>query len=127
METKSPVDSRTDFGDESPPCRAPLTRPRRPAPRVDLRAERAVTLARTGDVDLVVMDIAMPQMTGLAAAREICRGADHPFVLMLSMYDNAQYFFQALKAGASGYVLKSVVDQDLVTACWAATRGESFQ
>jgi len=43
------------------------------------------------------MDIAMPQMTGLAAAREICRGADHPFVLMLSMYDNEQYFFQALK------------------------------
>ena len=92
-----------------------------------MRAERAVTLARTGDVDLVVMDIAMPQMTGLAAARAICRGADHPFVLMLSMYDNAQYFFQALRAGASGYVLTSVVDQDLVTACWAAARGESFQ
>jgi len=86
----------------------------------------AVTLARAPDVDLVIMDIAMPRMTGLAAAREICRAKDHPYVLMLSMYDNEQYFFEALKAGASGYVLKSVVDEDLVAACWATMRGESF-
>jgi DNA-binding NarL/FixJ family response regulator len=42
------------------------------------------------------------------------------------MYDNDQYFFEALKAGASGYVLKSVADQDLVEACRAAMRGEPF-
>jgi DNA-binding NarL/FixJ family response regulator len=47
-------------------------------------------------------------------------------ILMLSMYDNEQYFFEALKAGASGYVLKSVADQDLVSACRGAVRGESF-
>jgi hypothetical protein len=47
-------------------------------------------------------------------------------ILMLSMYDNEQYFFEALKAGASGYVLKSVADQDLVEAGRAAMRGEPF-
>jgi DNA-binding NarL/FixJ family response regulator len=47
-------------------------------------------------------------------------------MLMLSMYDNEQYSFEALKAGASGYVLKSVADQDLVEACHAAVCGESF-
>jgi DNA-binding NarL/FixJ family response regulator len=86
----------------------------------------AVALARTADVDLVVMDVAMPRMTGLQAAREITRRDPHPYVLMLSMFDNEQYFFEALKAGASGYVLKSVVDHDVVRACHAAVRGESF-
>ena len=86
----------------------------------------AVALSRTADVDLVIMDVAMPRMTGLQAAREISRRPDHPCILMLSMYDNEQYFFESLTAGASGYVLKSVVDDDLVAACHAAVRGESF-
>jgi DNA-binding NarL/FixJ family response regulator len=86
----------------------------------------AVALARTVDVDLVVLDVAMPRMTGLQAAREISRRAAHPHILMLSIYDNEQYFFEALKAGASGYVLKSVADQDLIKACHAAVRGEPF-
>jgi DNA-binding NarL/FixJ family response regulator len=86
----------------------------------------AVALLRTTDVDLVVLDIAMPTMTGLQAAREISRRRDPPRVLMLSMHDNEQYFFEALKAGASGYVLKSVADEDLVAACRAAMRGEAF-
>jgi len=86
----------------------------------------AVALARTADVELVIMDVAMPRMTGLQAAREITRRDPHPYILMLSMFDNEQYFFEALKAGASGYVLKSVVDHDLVRACHAAVRGVSF-
>lgn len=86
----------------------------------------AVALARLGDIDLAVLDVAMPTMTGLQAAREMSRRTPHPKILLLSMYDNEQYFFEALKAGASGYVLKSVVDQDLVQACHAAARGESF-
>jgi DNA-binding NarL/FixJ family response regulator len=86
----------------------------------------AVALARVEDVDLVILDVAMPRMTGLQAAREIGRRTPHPPMLMLSMYDNEQYFFEALKAGASGYVLKSVADQDLVAASHAAVRGESF-
>jgi DNA-binding NarL/FixJ family response regulator len=86
----------------------------------------AVELARTTAVDLAILDIAMPRMTGLQAAREL--SAAHPGlrILILTMYDNEQYFFQALKSGAAGYVLKSVVDRDLVEACRAAMRGEPF-
>ena len=86
----------------------------------------AVSLARTHEIDLAVLDVAMPRMTGLQAAREISRRAPAPRILLLSMYDNDQYFFEALKAGASGYVLKSVADRDLVEACRAAMRGEPF-
>jgi DNA-binding NarL/FixJ family response regulator len=86
----------------------------------------AVSLARTHEIDLAVLDVAMPRMTGLQAAREISRRSPAPRILLLSMYDNDQYFFEALKAGASGYVLKSVADRDLVEACRAAIRGEPF-
>jgi DNA-binding NarL/FixJ family response regulator len=86
----------------------------------------AVELARTTTPDLAVLDISMPRMTGLQAAREISRRAPSVHTLMLSMHDNEQYFFSALKAGACGYVLKSAADEDLVAACRAATRGESF-
>jgi DNA-binding NarL/FixJ family response regulator len=86
----------------------------------------AVSLARTHEIDLAILDVAMPRMTGLQAAREISRRLPAPRILLLSMYDNDQYFFEALKAGASGYVLKSVADQDLVEACRAAMRGEPF-
>ena len=86
----------------------------------------AVTAATAGGVDLAVLDIAMPQMTGLQAARQISHSAPDVRILILSMYDNEQYFFEALRAGASGYVLKSVADRDLIEACRAAMRGESF-
>ncbi|HEY4419303.1 MAG TPA: response regulator transcription factor [Pseudonocardia sp.] len=77
-------------------------------------------------LDLAILDIAMPRMTGIQAAREISRRAPGIRILMLSMYDNEQYFFESLKAGASGYVLKSVADRDLLEACRAAMRGEPF-
>jgi DNA-binding NarL/FixJ family response regulator len=86
----------------------------------------AVAAARSTEVDLAVLDIAMPRMTGLQAAREIARRRPDVRMLMLSMYDHEQYFFEALKAGASGYVLKSAADEDLVSACHAAMRGEPF-
>ncbi|WP_314409333.1 response regulator transcription factor [Streptomyces sp. DSM 40484] len=87
---------------------------------------QAVELARAEEVDLAVLDIAMPRMTGLQAARELAALKPGVRVLMLTMHDNEQYFFQALKAGASGYVLKSVADRDLVAACRAAMRDEPF-
>ncbi|MFI7451455.1 response regulator [Nonomuraea sp. NPDC049714] len=85
----------------------------------------AVELADEG-VDLAILDIAMPRMTGIQAAREISRRRPEIRLLMLSMYDNEQYLFESLKAGASGYVLKSVADRDLLEACRAAMRGEPF-
>jgi DNA-binding NarL/FixJ family response regulator len=78
------------------------------------------------DVELAILDVAMPRMTGLQAAREITTRRPDVRVLMLSMHDNEQYFFQALRAGASGYVLKTAAERDLVAACRAAMRGEPF-
>jgi DNA-binding NarL/FixJ family response regulator len=78
------------------------------------------------DIHLAVLDVTMPRMTGLQAAREITRRKPELRVLILSMHDNEQYFFEALKAGASGYVLKTVADRDLIEACRATMRGEPF-
>ena len=86
----------------------------------------AVELGASTDVDLAVLDVAMPRMTGLQAAAELKRRRPELRTLMLSMYDSEQYFFEALKAGASGYVLKSAADRDLVEACRSAMRGEPF-
>ncbi|OEJ28860.1 DNA-binding response regulator [Streptomyces agglomeratus] len=86
----------------------------------------AIALASAHEVDLAVLDVAMPRMTGLQAARELSSRQPQLRILMLTMYDNEQYFFEALKAGACGYVLKSVADRDLVAACRAAMRGEPF-
>jgi DNA-binding NarL/FixJ family response regulator len=78
------------------------------------------------DVDLVILDISMPRMTGLQAAHEINRRKPSVRLLILSMHSEEQYLFEALKAGASGYVLKSAADQDLVQACRKTMRGEPF-
>jgi DNA-binding NarL/FixJ family response regulator len=86
----------------------------------------AVDKALSGEVDLAILDVSMPRMTGLQAAAELHRRRHDVRVLILSVHDNEQYFFEALKAGASGYVLKSAANRDLVTACRAAMRGEPF-
>jgi DNA-binding NarL/FixJ family response regulator len=86
----------------------------------------AVELALSEEVDLAVLDVTMPRMTGLQAALELSKRKPELRVLILSMHDNEQYFFEALKAGASGYVLKSVANRDLIEACRATMRGEPF-
>jgi len=88
--------------------------------------DEAVDQALSQDVHLAILDISMPRKTGLQAAREISQRRPEVRVLILSMHDNEQYLFEAIKAGASGYVLKSAVDRDLVEACRAAMRGEPF-
>jgi DNA-binding NarL/FixJ family response regulator len=88
--------------------------------------EQAVQQALTAGAHLAILDISMPRKTGLQAAREITHRNPHMRVLMLSMHDNEQYLFEAISAGASGYVLKSAVDRDLVEACRATMRGEPF-
>jgi DNA-binding NarL/FixJ family response regulator len=87
---------------------------------------QAVDIALGGSVDLAILDVSMPRKTGLQAAREIVRREPHVRVLMLSMYENEEYLFEALAVGASGYVLKTSVDRDLVEACRATMRGEPF-
>jgi DNA-binding NarL/FixJ family response regulator len=78
------------------------------------------------DVDLAIIDIAMPRMTGLHVARELHRHRPELRILMLSMHENERYLHEALKAGAAGYVVKTVADRDLIEAVRAAMRGERF-
>jgi DNA-binding NarL/FixJ family response regulator len=89
-------------------------------------AEAVEIALATEDLDLAVLDVAMPRKTGLQAAAELHNRRPELRTLMLSMYESDQYFFEALKAGAAGYVLKSAADRDLVEACRAAMRGEPF-
>jgi DNA-binding NarL/FixJ family response regulator len=76
--------------------------------------------------DCCVLDVSMPRLTGLQAARQIKAHLPQTQVLMLSMHDDERYVFDALKAGASGYVLKREVDQALLSALRAVARGEAF-
>src|SRR2546423_2561571 len=76
--------------------------------------------------DLAILDVKMPKLTGLQATREIKRQAPEVSVLILSMHDDERYLFEALEAGASGYVLKTQADTDLVEAIRAVERGEPF-
>ena len=101
------------------------------APDLEVVAEasngiEATERALHDDIDLAVLDVAMPQRTGLQAARELIRRRPELRILMLSMHDLEEYCFEALKIGASGYVLKTVADRDLVEACRATMRGEPF-
>jgi DNA-binding NarL/FixJ family response regulator len=86
----------------------------------------AVERALSDEIDLAILDVTMPRLTGLQAAHELSRRRPELKLLILSMHDNEQYLFEALRAGASGYVLKSAADRDLVEACRSAMRGEPF-
>jgi DNA-binding NarL/FixJ family response regulator len=87
-------------------------------------------VAEAGDgaeaVKLAILDISMPRMTGLQAARELQRRRPDLQLLILSMHESEQYLYEALRAGASGYVVKRAADLDLVQACRATIRGEPF-
>jgi DNA-binding NarL/FixJ family response regulator len=76
--------------------------------------------------DVAILDVKMPKLTGLQATREIKAQAPETKVLILSMHDDERYVAEALKAGASGYVLKTQADTDLLAAVRAIERGESF-
>jgi DNA-binding NarL/FixJ family response regulator len=86
----------------------------------------AVDKALKKDVHLAILDVSMPRMTGIQAAAELQKRKPELKTLMLSMHDSEQYLFEALKAGASGYVLKSGADTDIVDAVRAAMRGDSY-
>jgi len=83
-------------------------------------------VARAGGVDLAILDVAMPRLTGLQAARQIAQLHPEVRVLLLSMYDREQYVREAVEAGAAGYVLKQQADREIVDACRAALRGAPF-
>ena len=86
----------------------------------------AVEKALAEDVHLAILDVSMPRKTGIQAAAELHKRRPELRVVMLSMHDSEQFLFESLKAGASGYVLKSAADTDIVDAVRAAMRGDSY-
>jgi DNA-binding NarL/FixJ family response regulator len=78
------------------------------------------------DLHLAILDVSMPRMTGIQAAIELHKRKPELKLLMLSMYDSDQFLFESLRAGASGYVLKSEADHHIVEACRRTMRGQSF-
>jgi DNA-binding NarL/FixJ family response regulator len=102
---------------------------RQPGMHVVAEAEdgiQAVELAQATHPDVAILDVTMPRMTGLQAAREIRARAPETSVLLLSMHDDERYFFDAVEVGAHGYVLKRSADTDLIDAIQAVARGEDF-
>ncbi|MEJ7824309.1 MAG: response regulator transcription factor [Solirubrobacteraceae bacterium] len=87
---------------------------------------QAVELALRERPDICLLDVQMPGLTGLQATVEIRAQAPEISVLVLSMYDDERYLYEALQAGAAGYVLKREADTVLVEALRAVSRGEPF-
>ena len=126
-----PLVTRILVADDHPIVRSGLKKVLDAQPDLMVVAEaedgaEAVKKAIAEDVHLAIFDVSMPRMTGIQATMELAKRKPELRVLMLSMYDSEQYLFEALKAGASGYVLKSDADQDLVEACRRTMCGQSF-
>ncbi len=86
----------------------------------------AVSLAQQHHPDVVIMDLHMPDLNGLEATRLIRDLLPDVQVLVLTMYESDEYFFQAIEAGAAGYVLKKAATDDLVRAVRAVAQGDAF-
>jgi DNA-binding NarL/FixJ family response regulator len=87
---------------------------------------QAVRLAGETKPDVVLMDVRMPVLDGLAATRELARSADGPRVLMLTTFDLDEYVYEALRAGASGFLLKDAPGAELVHAVRVVAAGEAL-
>jgi DNA-binding NarL/FixJ family response regulator len=126
-----PLVTRILVADDHPIVRSGLRTVIDAEPDLEVVAEaengaEAVRQALAAEVDLAILDVAMPKLTGIQAAAELHRQKPELKLLMLSMYDSEQFLYEALRAGASGYVLKSDADQDIVEACRQTMRGQSF-
>ncbi|MBI3363240.1 MAG: response regulator transcription factor [Chloroflexi bacterium] len=86
----------------------------------------AISLARQLSPDVIVMDITLPDISGIEATRRIHETCPNAAIVALTIHEDEQYFFEMLAAGASGYVPKRAAPEDLLTAIRAAHRGEVF-
>jgi DNA-binding NarL/FixJ family response regulator len=88
--------------------------------------EEAVELARSASPDVVVMDLNMPDLGGIEATRRIVETADDVHVLVMTMHEDDEAFFAALRAGAHGYVLKGALQDETLRAIRAVANGEAI-
>ena len=86
----------------------------------------AVELAERLQPEVVVMDVAMPELNGIEATRRLAASAPHTRVLALSMHKDSVYVREILRAGARGYLLKDAIDKDLLASVRAVSRGEGY-
>ena len=86
----------------------------------------AVAMCRELSPDIAIVDIAMPEMNGVEATRQIRQDGSGASVIILSMHKDAMYVRETLRAGAKGYLLKDAMDKDIVQAIRAVARGEAF-
>ncbi|MFN2616275.1 MAG: response regulator [Thermoleophilaceae bacterium] len=86
----------------------------------------AIAAAQSRQPGVAVLDVSMPRLTGIQAAREIRSHCPDTRVLLLSMHDDERYFFEGLEAGAAGYVLKRSADADLIDALRTVADGRTF-
>ena len=126
-----PLVTRILVADDHPIVRSGLKKVLDAQPDMEVVAEaedgaEAVRRGLADDVHLAILDVSMPKTTGIQAAAELHKRKPETKLLMLSMYDSEQFLFEALRAGASGYVLKSDADHDIVDAVRRTMRGQSF-
>jgi DNA-binding NarL/FixJ family response regulator len=126
-----PLVTRILVADDHPIVRSGLRKVLDAQPDLEVVAEaedgaEAVRKALADDIHVAILDVSMPKATGIQAAAELHKRKPDLKLLMLSMYDSEQFLFESLKAGASGYVLKSDADQDIVEAVRRTMRGQSF-
>jgi DNA-binding NarL/FixJ family response regulator len=88
--------------------------------------DEAIALAAQLQPDMVLMDIQMPGINGIDAARQITRASPHIAVLMVTMFDDDHSVFAAMRAGARGYVLKGAKHEDMLRAIRAVGNGEAI-
>ena len=88
--------------------------------------EEAVAVTRAEHPDVVLLDVQMPRMDGLDAARQILADPDGPRVIMLTTFDLDEYVYAAMRAGASGFLVKDTPREQLVTAVRTVARGDAL-
>jgi DNA-binding NarL/FixJ family response regulator len=126
-----PLVTRILVADDHPIVRSGLKKVIDAQPDMKVVAEAvdgadAVNKVLAEDVHVAILDVSMPKATGIQAAGELRKRKPEVKLLMLSMYDSEQFLFESLRAGASGYVLKSEADHDIVDAVRRTMRGQSF-
>src|ERR1700683_2810194 len=119
------------LADDQPLVRVGLRRLIEQTPGIDVAGEagagaEAVQLVRDADPDVVVMDIRMPGMDGIEATQMITSGDTSTRVLMLTTFDDDDYVYGALRAGASGFLVKDMALEDILTAIRVVAAGDAM-